>query len=108
MEQSDLEYVGFWARVGAAMIDTLLILAITAPLVTSVYGPGYWSVDNSIFKKFKFTERIGGEIRADIFNTLNHANPGNPNTSVTAATFGQITGVASSARQVRFGARVTF
>ena len=43
MEQSDLEYVGFWARVGAAMIDTLLILAITAPLVTSVYGPGYWS-----------------------------------------------------------------
>ena len=75
---------------------------------STINGPGYWSVDNSIFKKFKFTERIGGEIRADIFNTLNHANPGNPNTSVTAATFGQITGVASSARQVRFGARVTF
>lgn len=75
---------------------------------STINGPGYWSVDNSIFKKFKFTERIGGEIRADIFNTLNHANPGNPNTSVTAATFGQITGVASSSRQVRFGARVTF
>ena len=43
MESSDLEYVGFWARVGAAMIDTLLILAITAPLATSVYGPAYWS-----------------------------------------------------------------
>jgi len=43
MERSDLEYVGFWPRVGAAMIDTLLILLITGPLVTSVYGPEYWS-----------------------------------------------------------------
>jgi uncharacterized RDD family membrane protein YckC len=43
MERSDLEYVGFWARVGAALIDTLLILAVTGPLVTSVYGPEYWS-----------------------------------------------------------------
>ena len=75
---------------------------------STINGPGYWSIDNSVFKKFKFTERIGGEIRADLFNTLNHPNPGNPNTSVTATTFGQITGVASSSRQVRFGARVTF
>ena len=75
---------------------------------STINGPGYWNLDSSIFKKFKFTERIGGEIRADVFNIFNHPNPGNPNTSVTAATFGQITGVASSSRQVRFGARVTF
>jgi uncharacterized RDD family membrane protein YckC len=36
------EYVGFWARVGAAIIDTILILLICAPLVTWIYGPSYW------------------------------------------------------------------
>ncbi len=75
---------------------------------STINGPGYWNLDSSIFKKFKFTERFGGEIRADVFNILNHPNWGNPNTSVTATTFGQITGVASSARQVRFSTRITF
>lgn len=36
------EYVGFWARVGAAIIDTILFLVICAPLVTWVYGRDYW------------------------------------------------------------------
>ena len=75
---------------------------------STINGPGYWNLDSSIFKKFKFTERIGGEIRADVFNILNHPNWNNPNTGVTATTFGQITSVASSARQVRFSAKMTF
>ena len=75
---------------------------------STINGPGYWNLDSSIFKKFKFKERFGGEIRADVFNILNHPNWGNPNTSVTATTFGQITGVASTARQVRLSARMTF
>ena len=29
-----VQYVGFWARVGAALIDSALILAIIAPLLT--------------------------------------------------------------------------
>lgn len=37
-----LEYVGFWPRVGAALIDTLLLLAVCMPLVTLVYGKSYW------------------------------------------------------------------
>lgn len=77
---------------------------------STINGPGYWNIDNSIFKKFKFTERIGGEIRADIFNTLNHPNFGNPQQNITSPTFGQITGMATGylSRLVRFGARVTF
>jgi uncharacterized RDD family membrane protein YckC len=38
-----LEYVGFWARVGAAMIDSLLLLAIVAPLSYWAFGPGYFT-----------------------------------------------------------------
>ena len=42
MERIDLEYVGFWARVGATLIDSLLILVICSPILTAFYGPSYW------------------------------------------------------------------
>ena len=34
----ELEYVGFWARVGASLIDTLLVLVITLPLLWAFIG----------------------------------------------------------------------
>jgi len=42
MEQQDLEYGGFWPRVGAALIDTVLLVAILYPLLTWIYGGEYW------------------------------------------------------------------
>jgi uncharacterized RDD family membrane protein YckC len=42
MSDVELEYVGFWLRVGAAIIDTILMLVIVAPVLTWIYGPGYW------------------------------------------------------------------
>ena len=32
------EYAGFWIRVGASIIDTILILLITSPLLYMLYG----------------------------------------------------------------------
>lgn len=46
LDTEQLEYVGFWPRVGASAIDTVLLLVITAPLVTLVYGRQYWSSSN--------------------------------------------------------------
>jgi uncharacterized RDD family membrane protein YckC len=43
MDTEDLEYVGFWARVGASLIDTVLLLMICMPLVTMIYGWRYWT-----------------------------------------------------------------
>ena len=43
MQAEELEYVGFWPRVGAAIIDTILILMIIGPLLTAFYGEEYWS-----------------------------------------------------------------
>lgn len=40
-----LEYVGFWARTGAAVIDTLLILLVTAPALLWIYGSDYYITD---------------------------------------------------------------
>jgi uncharacterized RDD family membrane protein YckC len=42
MESSELEYVGFWARTGAAIIDTVLTLCITVPLLVAIYGWAYF------------------------------------------------------------------
>lgn len=47
--RQDLEYVGFWARVGAGLIDLLLQVVITAPLTIAVYGT-YMSSDERIFQ----------------------------------------------------------
>lgn len=75
---------------------------------SGITGPGYWNLDGTIFKRFFVTERIRAEIRADMFNSLNHPNFSNPNTTFLSNNFGQINGTASSPRLVRFGLRVTF
>jgi uncharacterized RDD family membrane protein YckC len=43
-----LEYVGFWLRVVAAIIDTVLISIIIFPILWAVYGPAYFSSDRLI------------------------------------------------------------
>ena len=55
------EYVGFWRRAGATIIDTLILLVIIIPLLLAVYGKEY----------FDSTETIQGP--ADIF--LNYVLP---------------------------------
>lgn len=40
---NEQEYAGFWIRAGAAIIDTLLILLISGPALTAIYGKGYWT-----------------------------------------------------------------
>jgi uncharacterized RDD family membrane protein YckC len=42
-EQMDdnLEYVGFWLRVAATLVDSVLLIAVSLPLAIAWYGPGY-------------------------------------------------------------------
>ena len=40
--ESELEYVGFWLRVWAALIDTVLICVLLVPVLMAVYGRAYW------------------------------------------------------------------
>ena len=42
VNSQDQEYAGFWIRVGASLIDTILILIIVLPIVTTKYGKSYW------------------------------------------------------------------
>ena len=63
----------------------------------TLIGPGTFNIDFSAHKSFRFSERWRLEYRAEFFNVLNHANFNNPNTSVSASSFGRIT----SAREPR-------
>jgi len=48
VQDQELEYVGFWPRVGASLIDTVLLLIILIPIIHMVYGPSYWASDSFI------------------------------------------------------------
>lgn len=42
------EYAGFWIRTGAAIIDSLLVFMVIIPILLSVYGINYISVESSM------------------------------------------------------------
>jgi hypothetical protein len=56
-----------------------------------LYGPGFGSVDFSVFKKIPITERVRAEFRVEIFNLLNRTNWANPNVTLSSSSFGQLT-----------------
>ncbi|MBU0620877.1 MAG: RDD family protein [Gammaproteobacteria bacterium] len=47
MQEQDMEYAGFWVRVVATLIDTILIMVITFPLLVSIYGWEYFDPDQT-------------------------------------------------------------
>lgn len=51
MTDQDLQYAGFWIRVGASLIDTLLVFLLTVPILYLFYGQSYW-LDESMIKGF--------------------------------------------------------
>jgi len=49
IDESQFEYVGFWSRVFASLVDTVLLCFLLYPLLTLIYGRAYWS-DPSLIK----------------------------------------------------------
>jgi len=61
----------------------------------SVKGPAFWSVDMAVSRLVALgTQSV--EFRVEAFNLTNHMNWGNPNTTLTAGTFGQIRSLAGA------------
>jgi len=74
-----------------------------------IRGDGINNVDLSLFKNFKINERFKTQFRFETFNTLNHVQFANPNTTVTSGAFGSITGEKGHGqRQVTFGIKLLF
>jgi len=74
------------------------------------YGPGGYNLDFSIFRSFPFQQTRRFEFRMEAGNILNHGVFANPSSSITSATFGQITGINGNypERQIRLGFRFQF
>lgn len=47
-ENHDLAYAGFWIRVWASIIDTVLIAIITVPILLAIYGTQYFESEKII------------------------------------------------------------
>ncbi|HML17170.1 MAG TPA: carboxypeptidase regulatory-like domain-containing protein [Bryobacteraceae bacterium] len=76
-------------------------------------GPGLADLDVSLFKTVPVTERVSLQIRAELFNVLNHANFGPPNATVFSGTSisgsaGLITTTTTTSRQIQFGMKLIF
>jgi hypothetical protein len=56
----------------------------------SVRGPRTWSFDLALARVFSFREDQRLEFRAEAYNVTNSFRPGNPNTTITNNTFGQL------------------
>lgn len=53
-DDRNLEYAGFWIRMGAALIDTVLICLVAFPALVGVYGTEYFDSDALITGSWNF------------------------------------------------------
>lgn len=77
-------------------------------------GPGYWNIDAGVSRNIRLTERYSLQLRAELFNALNHANlyiaPGTQD--VTSGFVGAVKGVTPNGnierRNVQLAAKLIF
>jgi hypothetical protein len=72
-----------------------------------VDGPGFNRLDIGLFRNFKLYRGTVFQLRGEAFNVLNHTNWGNPSTSATSSTFGQITSTRDP-RIVQIAGKISF
>ncbi len=74
----------------------------------NLLGPGLFNINASLVREVRIKERHLIQFRAEAFNLLNHAEPTNPNASIsTASTFGKIT-VFGNPRIMQFALKYMF
>jgi len=71
-------------------------------------GPATVNMDFSLFRSFKFTEKLNMEFRAEMFNFTNTPHFGNPNGNRNSSNFGKILSDANDPRSFRLGLRFAF
>jgi hypothetical protein len=74
---------------------------------TFLRGPGMISLDTSVHKRWRFSERYNFQLRGDFFNLPNYTNFGNPNAARGNANFGRIL-AAESGRTIQISLRFEF
>jgi hypothetical protein len=73
-----------------------------------VHGPGFYNADVSLSKTETIHEQVKITVQADAFNMSNTPHYSNPDTNLSHANFGQISGANGIPRQFQLGAHLTF
>jgi hypothetical protein len=74
------------------VIDKATAIALLGGRSNTIYGPGYYGVNMSLFKNFTTWREQYLQFRVDAFNLLNHPTLANPSTNNVNSNGGQITG----------------
>ncbi|GGH08864.1 hypothetical protein GCM10011586_26630 [Silvibacterium dinghuense] len=82
---------GSYVTIQGPVTDTATAEALLGGLQNTLYSPGYYQVNMSLFKSFPTWREQKLQFRADAFNILNHPTLGTPNGSINE-NGGQITG----------------
>ncbi|HEV3201391.1 MAG TPA: carboxypeptidase regulatory-like domain-containing protein [Bryobacteraceae bacterium] len=72
-----------------------------------LHGPGSETFNLSLFKNFPIRERLKFQFRFETFALFNHANFGNPASTLGTSSFGNITGAGGN-RNIQLGAKLQF
>ncbi|NOT48746.1 MAG: TonB-dependent receptor [Acidobacteria bacterium] len=73
-----------------------------------VIGPGFQSVDLSLFKNFRLAEKTKLQLRWEVFNALNRPNFQVPQHILDASDAAQFRLTANEGREMQFAVRLTF
>jgi uncharacterized RDD family membrane protein YckC len=77
-------YAGFWVRVAAALIDTILVLIIVLPVLVAIYGKHYFANDSLIMGFWDVVfSYILPAIAIIVFWSYKSATPGKMVTKIT-------------------------
>jgi hypothetical protein len=74
----------------------------------NIYNPGQYQWDIALFKNVRIQGSRALQLRAEVFNFLNHANLSGASSDPTSSTFGRVTGKDDSRRDVQLSLRFLF
>ncbi|KEQ11977.1 branched-chain amino acid aminotransferase I [Endozoicomonas montiporae] len=95
-----IEYAGFWTRFGATLVDTLVLLLVTVPLMMVIYGNEMWQDGTKVLGGWDILINwLFPVVFVILFWRYRGATPGKMLTSVQVvdARTGQIPGFRQSA-----------
>ncbi len=88
--------------------------AINAPYTfgnarrNSIIGPRLVDLDMSLMRRVNFTERVGAELRWDVFNVANHPIFSLPDANLSSATYTSISSTRVDSREMQLAVRIVF
>jgi uncharacterized RDD family membrane protein YckC len=71
-----VQYVGFWARVGASIIDTILLMVVIVPIALAVVGKEYFDPARALGSTKVLLEWIFPAVAVIVFWIYRSATPG--------------------------------